>query len=313
MVPRQTQKDPRESWLTPGASRARLRAGSAGARTVAAILAGLLLLSGCSETAPSRVEPEPTPPASNPLPEEPKPEPKPDPPKPAPEPPKPRHYYGRPMEFGWFFLTFTPQEGYRIASSADCPGTIHVVANGADGRYPTDPGLPIIATPDDPLGIGSSASKVPRHLLRYVFLAANGAGQWTSSLEQARSFGVPLLTYYDGPGAPPGHVVNEGDVFGLQAYPARGEAPDATVARIRGNLAQLGGRVALIRALYTQSGAVSVETIDALQVPLTGLVREFHSVVMDLAFSCSRPSGALDHPVLLQHGRELADAAMRGL
>lgn len=257
----------------------------------------LVVCLGCNDAAPSRVVPDPVPRPAAPLPVEPTPQPT---PAPRPDPPPPSV---KPLPpFGWFFLTHVPGQGYKTGA---CPGSIHVVADGADGTYPFNPGLPIIATVRDPLGIGASYLKVSRGLLQYVLIEANGAGQFeepatTNGEQWARAHGVGVMTYHDTGDAPSVTVVNRGDVFLLQAYPQRGESEQAAASRIAGHLAQIGGRVAVARALYTQGGRLDLGVVERFQPLLDQVLRETPAnVVLDLGFSCSRPSGALDHPSLL--------------
>lgn len=221
------------------------------------------------------------------------------------------------MTFGFYFVTFTPGQHPQTNTQA-CPGSIHVVADESDGTYPYNPGLPIIATAQVPFGGKPSYLKADPGLIRYVLLEADGGGRLlgdhANALSWARSHGKDVMVYFDGPGAPPVDLVNLGDVFALQSYPASGESPEASIARVRGNLAQIGGLVATVRALYTRNGTLPVAHVLKFNELLTDLIRETPAnVVMDLGFSCARTSGALDHPQLLDYGRYLADAAMRGL
>jgi hypothetical protein len=300
-------------------------------RHVAATVLSLLLMAGCADNPAAPSEPAPVPAPSNPLPSDPDPEPKPapepgpapvpDPPKspepPKPEPPRPTGVYGRPMQFGWYFQTFTPGQHPQTNTQA-CPGSIHVVADEADGTHPFNPWLPIIATAQVPFGGKPSYLKADPGLIRYVLLEAGGGGNLlgdhANALQWARANGKDVMVYYDGPGAPPGHLVGLADIFALQAYPDRSESPEQSADRIAGHLRQFGGRVATVRALYTRNGTLPVSHVLRFNELLTQVIRETPAqVVMDLAFSCARTSGALDNPALLDYGRFLADAAGRGL
>ena len=281
----------------------------------------ILALAGCGRDSPlAPTSPDPAPLPSNPIPvsepvgnEE---KPPSDPPS-TPDP-KPRTgVYGRPMVFGWYFQTFVKGQHPQTNTQA-CPGSIHVVADGSDGTYPFSPGLPIIATAQDPFGTGPSYLKADANLIRYVLLEANGSGvllgDHVNALNWARSHGKDVMVYYDAGGAPPSHLVGMADIFALQAYPDQSETPEQSVARISGNLRQFGGRVATVRALYTRNGTLPVSHVVRFNELLTDAIRETPAhVVMDLAFSCARTTGALDHQALLDYGRLLADAAMRGL
>ena len=284
-------------------------------RLTAFFFVGLLSI-GCADspTAPSIPEPAPIP--SNPLPEEPRPLPKVDPPPtPKPDFPAPRAgVYGRPVQFGWFFVTFYPGQHPQTGTQA-CAGSIQVVADEADGTYPFNPGLPIIATAQAPFGGAPSYLKTDP---QYVLLEADSGGRLlgdhAGALSWARAHGREVLVYYDAGGPPPSYLVGLADIFALQAYPDRSETPEQSVGRITRNLEQFGGPVAIVRGLYTRNGTVSVDHVLRFNELLTGVIRDTRAnVVMDLAFSCARTSGALDHPRLLDYGRYLADAAARGL
>jgi hypothetical protein len=213
--------------------------------------------------------------------------------------------------FGWFFQTYVPSQ-FRQTNTPDCGvGGVQVVADGADGTYPFNPGVPIIATVRDPLGIGPSHLKVQRHLLQYVLLEANGSGALeepasTNGANWARQNGVGVMVYYDAGGPPPAYLVNLGDVFALQAYLDPRESPEQGAARVEANLSQFGGRVALVRSLYTRNGQVPVATMERFNRLLNDVLgRTPADVVYDLGFSCARDGGALDHQPLLRIGREL--------
>lgn len=289
------------------------------------ILVCLLVISGaCSKSPLEPSSPDPAPIPSNPLPADPKTEPKPEPapePAPVPEPPPPPpparpdrpHWYGRPMQLGWFFKVSNPLQGYRNGSACN-PGTIDVLADSAAG---------IVATNDAPFGGLPSYKLVDAGRLTYIWAAANASGQFneadfTTSRAYSRQHGVPMMLYYDGIDRHGmGSVVDrlEGvDAFALMGYPVRGDTLDGLIARLRSRLDDLRGvrSVAFVRAVDNRNGLFSEDFMDATQVPITALLRDYSNVFMELLFACARPNGALDFPRLLQHGNELADAARAG-
>lgn len=296
------------------------------------LVVAALVLTGCSlsPAAPTPpilakrpLPPPPPTPDPAPVPAQPLPQPPPEPqaptlepPEPAPEPvpAPPTHDYGRWLLTGPFFATDAPTRW----GTACTPGTVEVIVSGADADTRCDRSRLVIADADDLLGTGHlSVETVAIGQLAAVWFAVSGSGSYTAaSYDRHRAHAtarqVPLLVYFDGYGAYHAaaySLLRAGDWAGAMAYPQNGEAPQAALDRVRANVAGLAwDRIALIRPLYTRGGALALDDVLAMQVPLTDLVREDARIVADLWFSWLRPSGAAEHPALADVGRQLAEA-----